>query len=202
MLRPSRAPAALVVPLPRAGDADARERRPGVRSRAGGRPVKPGRIRVFDGLRVATEHIDHMQDALHSSIEELREAVGLGRVLHGVRGPARRATSRIVVGPGLAFDNRRNRMVVDEPQRLDVTFPAGQDRATSAPGTRRSRTVRSRDARRSCGTAPRRAQRHASCARRRARSDCEAGALGGGRRAGVRDRAARAGGGRPVRARA
>jgi hypothetical protein len=88
--------------------------------------VKPGRIQVFDGLRVATEHIDHMQDALHSSIEDLREVIGLGRVLHGFEVQPE-GDQAIVVGPGLAFDNRRNRVVVDEPKRLDVTFPAGQD---------------------------------------------------------------------------
>jgi hypothetical protein len=87
--------------------------------------VRPARIQVFDGLRIATEHLDHLQDGLHSSIEDLREAAGLGRIVRGlevsVDGPA------VVVAPGLAFDHARNRVAVDEPQRIDVTFPIGQD---------------------------------------------------------------------------
>jgi hypothetical protein len=88
--------------------------------------VKPGSIRVFDGLRVATEHINHLQDALQSSIDDLREAVGLGRVLHGFD-VLPEGDAAIVVGPGLAFDRNRHRLVVDEPQRLDVQFPLGRD---------------------------------------------------------------------------
>lgn len=87
--------------------------------------MRPARIQVFDGLRIATEHLDHLQDGLHSSIEDLREAAGLGRIVRGlevtVDGPG------VVVAPGLAFDRARNRVAVDEPQRIDVTFPIGQD---------------------------------------------------------------------------
>jgi hypothetical protein len=87
--------------------------------------MKPAGIQVFDGLRVATEHIDHLQDGLRSSIEDLREAAGLGRVVRGfdvtADGPG------VVVGPGLAFDHARHRLATDEPKRLDVTFQAGQD---------------------------------------------------------------------------
>jgi hypothetical protein len=88
--------------------------------------VRPARIHVFDGLRVATEHIDHLQDGLHSSIEDLREAAGLGRIVRGFDVKADGPTA-VVVGPGLAFDHARNRVAVDEPQRIDVSFPGGQD---------------------------------------------------------------------------
>ena len=87
--------------------------------------MRPARIQVFDGLRVATEHVDHLQDGVHSSIEDLREAFGLGRIVRGldvtVDGPG------VVVGPGLAFDRERNRVALDEPQRIDVMFQVGQD---------------------------------------------------------------------------
>jgi len=88
--------------------------------------VKPGRIRVFDGLRVATEHVEHLQDALHSSIEDIRGVLGLGRVFDGFD-VQREGDAEIVVGPGLAFDRRRNRIVIDEPQRIAVAFPPGQE---------------------------------------------------------------------------
>lgn len=87
--------------------------------------MRPARIRVFDGLRVATEHIDHLQDGLQSSIQDLREAVGLGHVVRGFDVTVE--ANGVVVGPGLAFDRARNRVAIDEPQRIDVAFPAGQD---------------------------------------------------------------------------
>lgn len=88
--------------------------------------MRPARIHVFDGLRVATEHIDHLQDGLQSSIEDIREVIGLGRVLHGFDVQPQ-GNDAIVVGPGLAFDHDRNRLVIDEPQHVDVTFSPGQE---------------------------------------------------------------------------
>ncbi len=87
--------------------------------------MRPARIQVFDGLRVATEHIDHLQDGLHSSIEDLREATGLGRIVRGFEVTV--DGGGVLVAPGLAFDHTRNRIAVDEPQHLDVTFPAGEN---------------------------------------------------------------------------
>jgi hypothetical protein len=81
--------------------------------------MRPARIRVFDGLRIATEHVDHLQDSLQSSIEELREVAGLGRVLRGFE-VVREGDTGVVVGPGLAFDRRRRRLALDEPQRVEV----------------------------------------------------------------------------------
>ena len=86
--------------------------------------MRAARIRVFDGLRIATEHVEHLQDSVHSSIEELREAVGLPRI---VRGLAVRADGddAIVVETGLAFDARRRRLAVDEPLRVEVAPAPG-----------------------------------------------------------------------------
>jgi hypothetical protein len=89
--------------------------------------MKPARIQVFDGLRVATEHIDHLQDGFQSSIDDLRAVLGLGRVLYGLE-VHRQGESGIEVQPGFAFDRHRNRVVVDEPQQIQVTFANGQNR--------------------------------------------------------------------------
>jgi hypothetical protein len=88
--------------------------------------VRPARINVFDGLRVSTAHVDHLQDSLSSSIEELREAAGLGRIVRPF-GVTADGDDAIVVGPGLAFDGRRRRLAIDEPQRVEVEMPAGRD---------------------------------------------------------------------------
>jgi hypothetical protein len=88
--------------------------------------MRPARIEVFDGLRIATEHVDHLQDSLQSSIEDLREAAGLGKVIRGFD-VQRDGDAAIVVGPGLAFDARKRRLALDEPQRVEASVPAGTD---------------------------------------------------------------------------
>src|SRR4051812_31509910 len=88
--------------------------------------MRPARINVFDGLRVSTAHVDHLQESLHSSIEDLREAAGLGRIVRPFA-VARDGAAAIVVGPGLAFDGKRRRLAIDEPQRAEVAIPDGQD---------------------------------------------------------------------------
>jgi hypothetical protein len=86
--------------------------------------MRPSAIRVFDGLRVTTEHVEHLQAALDTAVRDLREIVGIGQVHRGFEvrevGPA-----SIEVGPGLAFDLLGNRVVADERQALDVTFTEG-----------------------------------------------------------------------------
>jgi hypothetical protein len=88
--------------------------------------MRPARIQVFDGLRIATEHVEHLQDSLHSSIEDLREAAGLGQVIRGFA-VQKDGDDAVAVGPGLAFDRHANRLALDEPQRIDVVIPAGSD---------------------------------------------------------------------------
>lgn len=88
--------------------------------------MKPGYLRVFDGLRITTEHLNHFQGSLHSAVQDLRAILGLGRVQAGfevVRGEG----NQVTVQPGIAFDWRRNRIVSDEPQSLDVLFPGTDD---------------------------------------------------------------------------
>ena len=40
--------------------------------------MQPAQIRVFDGLRLTTEHLNHLQAALRSGVQDLREILGLG----------------------------------------------------------------------------------------------------------------------------
>jgi hypothetical protein len=86
--------------------------------------MKPKQIVVFDGLRITTVHLDHLQGAFLTGLRDLREAVGLGTVQRGFQVHADRA-DQVVVAPGLAFDRDGNRIVSDEPQTIDVVFPGG-----------------------------------------------------------------------------
>ena len=87
--------------------------------------MKPSRIRVFDGLRITTEHMNHLQTAFASGIEDLREIAGLGKVQRGLTVTA--SGGQVTVNPGLAFDPQRNRVVCDEPKSAPVTFETGVD---------------------------------------------------------------------------
>jgi hypothetical protein len=86
--------------------------------------MRPSAIRVFDGLRVTTEHVEHLQAALDTAVRDLREIVGIGQVHRGFEVRATGPAS-IEVGPGLAFDLLGNRLVADERQTLDATFTEG-----------------------------------------------------------------------------
>jgi hypothetical protein len=82
--------------------------------------MRPSRIRVFDGLRITTEHLDHLQSAFSSAVEDLREIAGLAIVQHGLGIEV--AAGQVTVAPGLAFDRRGNRIACDEPQTVPVSF--------------------------------------------------------------------------------
>lgn len=90
--------------------------------------MRPGQIRVFDGLRVTTEHVDHFQASLHSAIQDIRSILGLGMVYAGLD-VAATGPNTITVQPGLAFDFQKNRIVSDELQTLEVSFEPNQNTA-------------------------------------------------------------------------
>lgn len=87
--------------------------------------MRPGHIRVFDGLRITTEHMNHLQGSFQSALQEIRQVLGLGRVHYGLE-VLSDGKGGIVVQPGLAFDSNQNRLVLDEPRSLPVEFPEGQ----------------------------------------------------------------------------
>ncbi len=88
--------------------------------------MKPGHIRVFDGLRLTTEHLEHLQGALHSAVRDLRAIAGLGRVHSGFEVVAEGAGVRIL--PGLGFDFAGNRLVSEEAKSVAVAFAPGEER--------------------------------------------------------------------------
>jgi hypothetical protein len=88
--------------------------------------MRPGHIRVFDGLRMTTEHVNHLQGAMHSALQEIREILGLGRVYLGFEVSAE-VVDQITVLPGLAFDYQGNRLACDEPKILPLSFAPGEE---------------------------------------------------------------------------
>ncbi len=87
--------------------------------------MKPGSIQVFDGLRLTTQHLEHLQGGVHSAVQDLRQIMGLGQVHQGFKVvPA--GDRMITVMPGIAFDFQKNRIVCDEPRTLEVKFAPGE----------------------------------------------------------------------------
>jgi hypothetical protein len=85
--------------------------------------MKPSQIRVFDGLRITTDHVNHLQGAFYSGLEDFREILGLGRAQVGLE-VAAQGNDAISIQPGLAFDFEKNRLPVDSPQTLKLDFAA------------------------------------------------------------------------------
>jgi hypothetical protein len=91
--------------------------------------MRPASIRVFDGLRITTDHLEHLQGSFQSALRELRLVAGPGRVDHGFEVEVI-DDGRLRVLPGVAFDAAGNRIACDEPTDLEVAP------ATGAPGER------------------------------------------------------------------
>lgn len=88
--------------------------------------MKPGHLNVFNGLRMTTEHMNHLQGSIHSNFQDLREILGLGKVHMGLTVEAEGEQS-IRVQPGIAFDRLKNRLVLETPTSLEVKFPPNVD---------------------------------------------------------------------------
>jgi hypothetical protein len=85
--------------------------------------MKPGHIRVFDGLRITTEHMEHLQNSFHSAVQDLRQILGLGLVHTGFE-VTPDGDSGIVIMPGIAFDFQKNRVVSDVPKKQPISLDA------------------------------------------------------------------------------
>lgn len=82
--------------------------------------VPKAQTRFFDGMRVAREHLEHLQDVALRAGELLRQAMGSG-VVHGLRAfPAGPGSVRI--DPGLAFDGLGR--ALELPAAVTVEIPA------------------------------------------------------------------------------
>ncbi len=87
--------------------------------------MRPSHIRVFDGLRVTTEHMNHLQGSFQSALQEIRQVLGVERVHYGFD-VVNDGKGSLTVHPGVAFDRNQNRVVLDEPKTIVVTFIEGQ----------------------------------------------------------------------------
>lgn len=87
--------------------------------------MRPGHLNVFDGLRMTTEHMNYLQGSFHSSLQDLRGILGLGIVHKGFEVAVE--GSGVTVQPGLAFDHQGNRIVLDMPVTVELSFAAGEN---------------------------------------------------------------------------
>jgi hypothetical protein len=83
--------------------------------------MKPAQIRVFDGLRITTDHVNHLQGALASGFLDFREILGLGEAQKGLDVSVQDDGS-VMIAPGVAFDFHGNRLACDDPLPLKLTF--------------------------------------------------------------------------------
>ena len=70
--------------------------------------------RFLDGMRVATEHMRHLQQASIERARQLRETLGAGKVCYGLK-VASGGAGELNVSPGLAIDDFGRPIVVDAP---------------------------------------------------------------------------------------
>ncbi len=80
-----------------------------------------GKTGFLDGMQVAKEHMEHLQDIMLSAAIRLRETVGTGKVCHGLK-VAPLEDEKVKVGPGLAFDILARPLILEEPRDLQLTF--------------------------------------------------------------------------------
>lgn len=76
-----------------------------------------GRTRFVDGMRVAREHLDHLQDVLLQAAADSRANAGAGKVCFGLRVEADGAGG-VSIGPGVAFDRGARPLAVAETRQL------------------------------------------------------------------------------------
>jgi hypothetical protein len=86
--------------------------------------VEVGRTRFVDGMRVAREHLEHLQDVLLGHVAGGRETVGLGKVCYGLQVTVQQDGS-VSVAPGLAIDAQGRALAVPDVQTPVVDFGAG-----------------------------------------------------------------------------
>ena len=99
--------------------------------------MRPGHIQVFDGLRITTEHVNHLQGAFHSALQDVREILGLGQVHAGLE-VVKEGEQAITIQPSSGLnDDEIERMVqdaaqhaVDDKKRREATL--ARNRADSA----------------------------------------------------------------------
>src|SRR5438067_2063992 len=73
-----------------------------------------------DGLRVTTEHLNHLQQSAQQAVGDLRRVLGLGHIGYGLRIVISADGQTATVSPGLAFTAGGHRLSVEEGATLTV----------------------------------------------------------------------------------
>jgi hypothetical protein len=84
-----------------------------------------GKTRFLDGMRVALEHLDNLQDTLLTGLIQLRQSIGPGKVCWGLKTQASDAV-KVSVAPGVAFDRQARPLIIASALDLAVDFSAAQ----------------------------------------------------------------------------
>lgn len=84
-----------------------------------------GRTRFFDGMRVAREHLDHLQEVMLVAAIYLRQTLASGKVCYGLKVESL-ATDRVKVGPGLAFDRQARPLALEQEGEVAVDFSSAK----------------------------------------------------------------------------
>lgn len=82
-----------------------------------------GKTRFLDGMRVAREHLDHLQDTLLAGLIQLRQSIGFGKVCYGLKVEPG-DTGNVRVGQGVAFDRQARPLIVEQDLQIAVNFGA------------------------------------------------------------------------------
>jgi hypothetical protein len=84
-----------------------------------------GKTRFFDGLRVAREHLDNLQDTLLAGIIQLRQCVGTGKVCFGFKVQTAGAGT-VHVSAGVAFDRQGRPLILTAAREIPANVSPGQ----------------------------------------------------------------------------
>lgn len=76
-----------------------------------------------EGLRVAADHLEHLQNRLRDSVLDLRRTVGLGRVAWGLKVDV--TGTAVTLQPGVAFSHTGIRLAIE----TETSFPLPSDGA-------------------------------------------------------------------------
>jgi hypothetical protein len=80
-----------------------------------------GSTRFVDGMRVTSEHLVHLQDVLMAAVVYLRQTVGTGKVVYGLKVEPL-AADKVKVGKGIAFDRLARPLALEQEKEIAVSF--------------------------------------------------------------------------------
>lgn len=75
-------------------------------------------------MRVAREHLEHLQEMWIATAMQLRATVGVGKVSFGLRVETL-AADKVKVGAGLAFDRQARPLMLEQDRELALDFATG-----------------------------------------------------------------------------